>query len=308
MRVSGSSTRHRLLSRWFPSGNPSDATRLYQLLLGDGQHAFMAHGELFNIPVPHSANSKGLGGGSLINAGVFLEADQETLQMSAWPPEIRHDPSVMRHCRFIRSSACFLLTETDYSRASAMLQPTIYPETSPKLKKSDNLRDSFDSDSFSQVPLTTFFRNARNSTGVEIQANTGSGQECTGLNDGSKNSVATTYLTDAWNWGAEIFCGCEVIHVEPSHGESGYLVHFAWHGGRRAQFEDEFKSQLFWVKAVCATFELNGAHNLPERILLHRSWCNWLNRDLASFKEERHEDVFAGGKNHVWQRRFPLFR
>lgn len=258
MRISGNSTNHQRLSKWFPSGNPSSATRLYQLLLGDGQHAFMAHGELPSAQFFIMLTHKGLGGGSLINAGVFLEADQETLKRSAWPPEIGNDPSAMQLCWSIHSSTCLLLTEIDYSRASATLQPKIYPETSPRLKKLDNFRDNFGSDSFSQVPLTTFFGRSRNSTGVEIQANTGSGQECTGLNDGSKNSVATTYLTDAWNWGAEIFCGCEVLYVEPLHGESGYLVHFAWHGGRRAQFKDEFRSQMFWVKAVCAMLKVES--------------------------------------------------
>lgn len=34
----------------------------------------------------------GLGGGSLINAGVFLKATPEVIGMSAWPVEIREDP------------------------------------------------------------------------------------------------------------------------------------------------------------------------------------------------------------------------
>lgn len=40
----------------------------------------------------------GLGGCSLINAGVFLEADEDTLKMSSWPSEIRNDPSVLDDC------------------------------------------------------------------------------------------------------------------------------------------------------------------------------------------------------------------
>jgi hypothetical protein len=82
-----------------------------------------------------------------------------------------------------------------------------------------------------------------------MQENSGTGHECTGLNDGSKNSVATTYLADAWNWGAEIFCGCEVQFVEKG-SEEGYIIHFSWHGDGRSIFADHFKQQLFWVKAV----------------------------------------------------------
>lgn len=34
----------------------------------------------------------GLGGGSLINAGVFLKATPDVIGMSAWPEQIREDP------------------------------------------------------------------------------------------------------------------------------------------------------------------------------------------------------------------------
>ena len=103
---------------------------------------------------------------------------------------------------------------------------------------------------FHQASLTTFFHNGRNNVGVSMQANSGSGQECTGLNDGSKNSVATTYLADAWNWGAEMFCGCEVRFIEQDPGGKGYIIYFSWHGSGREEFGEEFKNQLFWVKAV----------------------------------------------------------
>jgi len=103
---------------------------------------------------------------------------------------------------------------------------------------------------FHRVALTTFFRNSRNNVGVAMRANVGSGHECTGLNDGSKNSVTTTYLADAWNWGAEIFCGCEVRFVEQGLGGNGYTIYFAWHGGGRSEFKEDFKHQLFWIKAV----------------------------------------------------------
>lgn len=43
-------------------------------------------------------HTKGLGGCSLINAGVFLKADEDTLRMSPWPSEIRNDPSVLDDC------------------------------------------------------------------------------------------------------------------------------------------------------------------------------------------------------------------
>jgi hypothetical protein len=142
----------------------------------------------------------------------------------------------------------------DYARAEATLQPLPYPKNYPKLKKLEHLRRESKllgkNKSFYQTPLTIFFHDGQNSTGVPMQANRGSGHESTGLNDGSKNSVAVTYLADAWNWGAEIFCGCEVQYVERSADGAGYTVYFSWHGPGRSTFKDEFKEQLFWVKAV----------------------------------------------------------
>jgi hypothetical protein len=84
MRISGKSNLNRRLLKWFPSGGTNGSTRFFQLLLGDGQHAFKVHG---------------LGGCSLVNAGVFLEADEETLSMRAWPPEIRDCPAALQQCR-----------------------------------------------------------------------------------------------------------------------------------------------------------------------------------------------------------------
>lgn len=86
-----------------------------------------------------------------------------------------------------------------------------------------------------------------------MQANQGSGHESTGLNDGSKNSVPVTYLADAWNWGAEIFCGCEVRYVEKA-AKQGYTVYFSWQGKGRDCFREDTEAHLFWVTAVCFSF------------------------------------------------------
>ncbi|KAJ5169647.1 uncharacterized protein N7500_002430 [Penicillium coprophilum] len=228
LSVSGSYVKN-FISKWMASGDP---TRLFQLFLGDGQHTFGAHG---------------LGGTSLINAGVFLRADERTLQMSPWPSEIRDDPAAL---------------EEYYARAETMLQPSTYPDTSTP-NKLEHLQEQSKwlggKESFNRVPLTISFRNGPNNAGVPMKASKRSGHECTGLNDGSKNSVATTYLADAWNWGAEIFCGCEVRFVEKTDG-AGYTIHFAWHGSGRSVFRDDFKEQLFWVKAKEFCFLGAGAY------------------------------------------------
>lgn len=106
MHISGSFDKHRTLERWFPT---RDTTQLFQLVLGNGQHAFSAHGRFALSPRQLglvSQHGAGLGGGSLINTGVFLEADERTLQMSPWPPEIKKDPSILHSCKFNQSELC----------------------------------------------------------------------------------------------------------------------------------------------------------------------------------------------------------
>lgn len=71
---------------FFPSkpietGKP---TGMFHLIFGRGQNAVVCNG---------------LGGTSLINANVFLEADKGTLGLRDWPKEIRDKPEVLEPCK-----------------------------------------------------------------------------------------------------------------------------------------------------------------------------------------------------------------
>ncbi len=89
-----------------------------------------------------------------------------------------------------------------------MLQPVPYPTTYPRLAKLDLLQSQAEllgfGDKFYRPPQTTRFEDGPNSTGVLMHASTGSGNDTTGVNDGSKTTTLVTYLSDAWNWGAEM--------------------------------------------------------------------------------------------------------
>ncbi len=101
-----------------------------------------------------------------------------------------------------------MLDRADYKRAAAMLEPKKYPSNAPPLSKLSMLERQakvlgFQED-FSRVQQTTRFEDGPNWVGVQMSASTGSGQDCTGVNDGSKSSTLVNYLSDAWNWGAEM--------------------------------------------------------------------------------------------------------
>lgn len=97
---------------------------------------------------------------------------------------------------------------------------------------------------FFRPPLTTQFEDRTNSVGVEMRQSTGSGNECTGINDGSKNTVLVTYLADAWTWGAEMFCGVDVKYIQRAEDGHGFLVYY-----ELLDYSQGAK-RLMWVHAV----------------------------------------------------------
>lgn len=231
---------------WLPNKlvNGGDPTGMYHLIFGNGQNAVVCNG---------------LGGTSLMNANVFLEADEETLKLAAWPKEIRKNPKGM---------------EEYYRKAEEVLQPETYPEDWPKLPKLELLEKQAKhlsmSEKFRRVRQTTRFNNGPNSCGVEMSPSQLTGQDTTGLNDGSKNTTLVTYLADAWNWGADMFCECEVRYITKAPDQEGYIVFFAWHGRNRGHFKANLHGDLMWVHAKKAVFLGAGAIGTTEILLRSR--------------------------------------
>lgn len=192
---------------------------LYQTFKGEGQDVFLGCG---------------LGGTSLINAGVWLRADAKVLEGPEWPTEIRQGE-----------------LEAYYERAEQMFQPTSFPSTHQTPAKFDALelqaRNLGLQGLFYRPPLTTFFGEGMNTAGVHMKASIGSGNECTGTNDGSKNSVLVTYLADAWARGAELFCGVDVQYIKKRKQEGGYVVFFETRSASGTK-------KLAWVIAVSTAF------------------------------------------------------
>jgi hypothetical protein len=183
---------------------------------GEGQDVFMGCG---------------LGGTSLINGGVWLRPDERVLAGTEWRAEIRENG----------------LNEY-YERAERMFRPMPYPSTYSTPTKLSALetqaRELGIQDAFCRPPLTTSFDDGINQAGVYMHANTGSGDECSGINDGSKNSVLVTYLADAWAWGAELFCGIDVKYLKKRESGVGRTVFIA------TDDDGDGTNTLSWITAV----------------------------------------------------------
>ncbi|KAK0636276.1 hypothetical protein B0T17DRAFT_503744 [Bombardia bombarda] len=267
LHVSGNLAPGVLQGKMVDGGDP---TGMYHLIFGKGQNVVVANG---------------LGGTSLINANVFMPADKGTLGMKAWPKEIRDDPHSL---------------DKYYQKVEDVLEPEEYPDDWPKLPKMELLKKQakhlkLEKD-FKKVKQTTRFKSGPNSCGVEMKPSALTGQDTTGVNDGSKTTTLVTYLADAWNWGAEMFCECEVRHIQKAKNGEGYLVFFAWHGRNRGHFKANLHGDLMWVRAKKAVFLGAGAVATPE-ILLRSKALGLHMSNMVGQNMSGNGDILAFGYN-----------
>jgi cholesterol oxidase len=151
----------------------------------------------------------GLGGGSLINAGVGLRPDARVFADRAWPEAIAKDG----------------LLDLGFERAQTMLRPSRYGKASElsKFRALQTASAAFGQDPVA-APVVVSFEDTVNPAGVAQPACTLCGDCCSGCNVGAKNTVAMTYLPDAHAHGAEIFTELSVSHIEKLSG--GWRVNF----------------------------------------------------------------------------------
>ncbi len=154
----------------------------------------------------------GLGGTSLVNANVSLQAEPRVFADQRWPEELRDDVDT-------------LLAE-GYRHAQEMLKPASYPENFPPLPKLQALEKSskYLNEKFYRPPINVTFQDGVNHVGVEQKACNLCGDCVSGCNNKAKNTVLMNYLPDANNHGAEIYTQVSVQQVERQ--DDRWLVHF----------------------------------------------------------------------------------
>ncbi|MGE0080619.1 MAG: alpha/beta fold hydrolase [Thiohalomonadaceae bacterium] len=210
----------------FPD-TPAKALReLSAALPGDGwPDELGARQGLFDIRVFDDVNvvvGRGLGGTSLINAGVAVRPDPRVFLDPAWPQALRADTEGL---------------EAGYARAESMLQPGAYPASAPRLHKLEALAESAQANGWSctRPPINVRFAEGPNGAGLVQAACDLCGDCVSGCNRGAKGSTDHNYLADALRHGAEIYAGAEVRWLERT-GE-GWLVHFDTPGSGREAFD-----------------------------------------------------------------------
>jgi cholesterol oxidase len=257
-----------------PEGIVGPQTGLYDFVVGDGINVFLGCG---------------LGGTSLVNANVSLEAEPRVFQDARWPEEVRRDLPT--------------LVQQGYQHARDMLKPTPVPESFPPLPKMEALRESaqYLQQKFYRTPINVTFDTKINHVGVAQNQCTLCGDCVTGCNYAAKNTTLMNYLPDAHNFGAEIFTQVSVRYIERRDGK--WLVHYEpLHEGREIfQAPDLF---------VTAGIVMLGAGTLGSTEILLRSKARGLplsdrlgegfsgNGDVLGFSYNSGQEVNGIGFGH----------
>ncbi|MDH2433665.1 GMC oxidoreductase [Pokkaliibacter sp. MBI-7] len=178
----------------------------------------------------------GLGGTSLINANVALEAKPEVFEDPRWPAGIRAHTDT--------------LLQEGYRRAREMLKPNPYPttKTTPDKLQAHQQSAAFmqQSQNFYRPPINVTFEplpGNTNHVGVEQLPCNNCGDCVSGCNNKAKNTTLMNYLPDAWNHGAEIFCQAEVRYLKRDGDQ--WLVYYQYVGTGREKFD----APLLFVRA-----------------------------------------------------------
>lgn len=175
-------------------------------------------------------SGSGVGGGSLINSGVFLRPDRRVMTDACWPRALRDELDGA--------------LEEDFHRAEAMLRPRPYP-TDRSAPKAEALEASARAIGLPTLrpPITVAFEDGPNAAGVTQTACTGCGQCTAGCNVGAKTTLGVTYLADAVAHGAQLFAQAEVDRVERAGDGWRVLFHPVDAEGER------FDGPPLWVRA-----------------------------------------------------------
>lgn len=245
------------------------APGLYDLRMGEHLHVLIGCG---------------LGGGSLINAGVALRPDPRVFADPAWPSDITHGLDRLND---------------GYARAEKWLRPAADPRARAMTKfgaldrASAALRKAPD-----PARVLVSFEANTNPAGIEQPACTRCGDCCGGCNVGAKNTVALTYLPDAANHGTEIFTQVRVEHLE-RYGSAGWRLFWRPSGEGKAALAELTADIIVLAAGSLGSTEIllrSREHGLPLSDRLGSGFS--ANGDIIAFGYNARERVNAVGVGH----------
>ena len=208
-------------------------TGLYDVRLGKDMHVLVGCG---------------LGGGSLINAGVALRPDPRVFRDPAWPEEIARDR----------------LLDEGYARAAHWLRPARDPRAARRTKYQalHNAGAALGKEPVA-APVVVSFADTVNPAGVAQPGARAAATAAAAATSAPRTPLPLTYLPDAARHGAQIFSHAKVRHI--SKDELG-----TWHVHYERQ-DDPRAGQGAPLSSVSAEMVVLAAGTLGSTEILLRS-------------------------------------
>ena len=194
----------------------------------------------------------GLGGTSLINAGICMRPEPSIFNNSAWPEPLKNGSTLEKY----------------FELAESMLKPAVYPESELKPQKLIEFKKATQNmaGEFTLAPVLVNYNvllNNKNHIGVEQHPCIHCGDCITGCNYSAKNTVLMNYLPDAKKHGAEIYTEITVRSILKA--ESQWLINIT----------DSHDKELL-LKQITADIVVLSAGTLGSNEILLRSRENGL--------------------------------
>lgn len=183
---------------------------------GEGLFDVHAGGDLSVV------TANGLGGGSLINAGVMERPKPEVFD-ARWPARLREpaqrEPYYQRAKALLGASQAGADNHIGAHAAGRPLKNRLLQTLAAQSRK------NLPANVYRDAAITVAMRDRITSGGVQLSACKLCGDCASGCNYSAKESLDTNLLVQAQRRGAEIYCGATALRLQKNHrGGSGWLL------------------------------------------------------------------------------------
>lgn len=226
---------------------------------GEGLFDIRADGDVSVV------QANGLGGGSLINAGV-MEMPNPSVFDERWPQALRSGTALADCYAQARRMLGATLADGSVNRIG------LHAQHQRDLPAKTQVLRGLAPGRFREAAITVAMRDGPSSAGVQLNACTRCGDCATGCNQGAKESLDTNLLVGAARQGVEIWCGATALRLRRPRGRrDGWSVQLA-HTDDRLNARE---GREFWVGAQ-RVIVAAGALGSTELLLRTRESCTGL--------------------------------
>ncbi len=245
--------------------------------------------DLHTSPNLNTLVANGLGGGSLINAGVMVEARPSVFD-HRWPRELQHGHTESLFSGYYESTKQLLEAKDNHGDNTIERHQRHQQEPLKKHQALKRLATQDISNStplhFSSAPLTIALTEKANNTGVKLQACNLCGDCATGCNQEAKNSLDTNLLVKAFQQGVDIYTGATVRNIQPirdtvNDTTDGWCINVV-HTKKRLRKREGSPTKILAKKIILAAGALGSTEILMRSQSEHLTFSDQLGKRFST--------------------------